>query len=360
MIKVMVILGTRPEAIKLAPVIKALKSQDHFQVQVVATAQHKEMLYQALSLFEIRPDVDLDVMMPKQTLFDLSTAVLNKIGGVLEENKPDLAVVQGDTTTTFIASLAAFYSKIPVGHIEAGLRSNNKHHPFPEEINRVLTSDIADLHFAPTKGARDNLVGQGIESENIYMVGNTIIDSLHLILEQIPEEPKENFILVTAHRRENWGKPIENLCLAIEAIAKQKPETRFVFSVHKNPVVREPVLKILSDNSQVKLIEPQDYKAFIGLLNRCYFVLSDSGGVQEEAPALGKPALVFRETTERPEGVEAGVVKLIGNSKKKIEQEILNLLEDKKAYKEMSKTKELYGDGTSSQQIVKVINDYFS
>lgn len=360
--KVMIVFGTRPEAIKLAPLVLAFKEGNEFDVSVTVTAQHKEMLYQVLDQFEIEPDFDLEIMKPKQSLFELTSRLVTGLQKVYEEAKPDLIIVQGDTTTTFIGALAAFYLKIPVAHVEAGLRSENMGHPFPEEANRVLTSSITDIHFPPTKSAQDNLLKQGIDKEKMHLVGNTIIDALNYIVQKSGSEvsPEKDYILVTAHRRENWGEPIENLCKAMKSVVEQKNDIRFIFSVHKNPIVRDSVNKILGDVEQVELVEPQGYEDFIQLLNQCYFVLSDSGGIQEEAPALGKPVLVFRKTTERPEGVEAGVVKLIGNKKDRIEREVLALLDDKELYRSMSKAKNLYGDGTSSKQIVEVVRNYFS
>lgn len=359
----MIVFGTRPEAIKLAPVIKAFENDDDMLSQVVVTAQHKELLYQVLELFNINPMYDLDVMTPKQSLFNLSAILLEKMQVVLEKEKPDVVVVQGDTTTTFIASLSAFYKKIPVAHVEAGLRSFNKLHPFPEEINRSLTGRIADIHFAPTISSSNNLMNEYINKKNIHLVGNTIIDSLNYIINKIPKEDQETgkrYVLITAHRRENWGKPLVNLCEAIQDATKINENISFVFSIHKNPIARDPVINILKNNPRVEIIESQDYFSFLRLLNNCYFVLSDSGGIQEEAPALGKPVLVFRETTERPEGVEAGVVKIIGSEKKRITNEVIELYENEASYEKMSKVKDLYGDGKSSERILKIVKDYLS
>ncbi len=358
--KIMIIFGTRPEAIKLAPVIQAFKENANFETSVVVSAQHQEMLYQVLDLFDIKPEIDLQLMKPKQSLFELSANLLTKLQQVLEDQKPDLVILQGDTTTTFIASLAAFYLKIPVAHVEAGLRSFNAHHPFPEEMNRVLTSSLANFHFAPTLSSKENLLKQGIDESSIYIVGNTVVDSLNYILfKGSSEKGSDKFILVTAHRRENWGKPIAELCKAINMIAALNPDIRFIFSVHKNPVVRETVFNFLGDNNRVKLIESQDYLSFIRLLNNCYFAISDSGGIQEEAPALGKPLLVFRETTERPEGVEAGLVKLVGCDAQKIVDAAIDLLNNAEVYASMSNAQNLYGDGTTSQRIVEIVSTYY-
>lgn len=361
--KAMIVFGTRPEAIKLAPVIKAFENDEEILTQVVVTAQHKELLYQVLDLFNINPTYDLDVMTPKQSLFNLSAILLEKMQVVLEKELPDIVIVQGDTTTTFIASLSAFYKKIPVAHVEAGLRSHNKHHPFPEELNRSLTGRIADLHFAPTLSSANNLKNECINKESIHMVGNTIIDSLNYIFDKQTGEGRERtkrYVLVTAHRRENWGQPLVSLCEAIQDATKINDEISFVFSIHKNPTARDPVVNLLKDNPRVEIIESQDYSSFIKLLHDCYFVLSDSGGIQEEAPALGKPVLVFRETTERPEGVLAGVVKLVGSDKNKITKELIKLFEDGEHYKKMSQVKDLYGDGKSSERILKIVKDYLS
>ncbi len=355
--KVLLIFGTRPEAIKLAPVIQACREQAGLEARVLVTAQHKEMLYQVLDLFQVKPDRDLEIMQERQSLADLSAGLLCRINEAIAAERPDVVVVQGDTTSTFIGALSAFYARVPVAHVEAGLRSNNRRHPFPEELNRVMTSSLTDIHFAPTQKSRENLLAQGIDDGQIFVVGNTVIDSLnHILRNTRPHiDVGERFILVTAHRRENWGKPIENLCYGIKKVASVRPDLQFIFSVHKNPAAREPVDRILSGTPGVKLLEAIDYDQFVHLLDRCLFVLSDSGGVQEEAPALGKPVLVFRRTTERPEGVDAGAVKLIGSERSSVVESVVQLLDDERAYSKMCGARALYGDGTSARQIVSIL-----
>lgn len=355
--KVLFIFGTRPEAIKLAPVVHACRERRDLKVRVLVTAQHKEMLYQVLSLFQIEPDLDLDIMRPRQSLAELSANLLGSLNESLAAEKPDVVVVQGDTTTTFVGALSAFYLRIPVAHVEAGLRSGNKYHPFPEELNRVMTGSLADLHFAPTETSRLNLLAEGVDDKKVFVVGNTVIDSLNFILKN--SRPRfdvgRDFILVTAHRRENWGRPIENLCESIKSTAAARPDLKFLFSVHKNPAAREPVERILSGVRGVQLLEAPDYDDFAHMLNKCRFVLSDSGGVQEEGPALGKPVLVFRQTTERPEGVEAGAVKLIGSERADIERAVTSLLDDPDEFARMSGARSLYGNGDSAGRIAKII-----
>ncbi len=355
--KVLLIFGTRPEAIKLAPVVHACREHPGLDVRVLVTAQHREMLYQVLDLFDIEPDYDLDIMSERQTLPGLSAKLLERLQVALDEIRPDVVMVQGDTTTTFIGALSAFYARVPVAHVEAGLRSGDKSHPFPEELNRMMTSSLTDIHFAPTESARRNLLGEGIDDGRIEVVGNTVIDSLKYILRADPPkiEARDPFILVTAHRRENWGRPIENLCHAVRAVAEQRPDINFIFSVHKNPAAREPVERLLSSVPAVRLIDAPDYDEFVHLMDRSQFVLSDSGGVQEEAPALGKPVLVFRRTTERPEGVEAGAVKLIGDERADIESSVVTLLDGGAEYRRMSRARDLYGDGRASKRIARVI-----
>jgi len=355
--KVLAIFGTRPEAIKLAPVVRACRAHPELEVKVLVTAQHKEMLYQVLDLFDIEPDRDLDIMSERQTLPGLSAKLLERLQAALDEIRPDIVMVQGDTTTTFIGALSAFYARVPVAHVEAGLRSGDKSHPFPEELNRVMTSSLTDIHFAPTESARRNLLAEGVGDGRIQVVGNTVIDSLKYILRAGPPkiEACDPFILVTAHRRENWGRPIENLCHAVRAVAERRPDINFIFSVHKNPAAREPVERLLSSVPAVNLIDAPDYDEFVHLMDRAQFVLSDSGGVQEEAPALGKPVLIFRRTTERPEGIEAGAVKLIGDERAAIESSVVALLEGGAEYKRMSRTRDLYGDGRASERIAEGI-----
>jgi len=363
--KVLIVFGTRPEAIKMAPVVTELgKSLD---VKVCVTAQHREMLDQVLDLFEIIPDYDLDVMQPGQDLFDVTSNVLLAMREVLIGSAPDIMLVHGDTTTTMTASLAAFYLQIPVGHVEAGLRTYNVRSPFPEEINRQLTGRITDYHFAPTEQARDNLLAEHVQEERIIVTGNTVIDALLSVLEkarlipfsdellnQIPplnEDSLPRIILVTGHRRENFGYRFENICNALHDIAKMYKKVQIVFPVHLNPNVQEPVNRLLSNVENVHLIEPQDYLPFVKLMDASYLILTDSGGVQEEAPSLGKPVLVMRDITERPEGVDAGTVKLVGASREKIVESVNQLLTDEKSYKEMSIAHNPYGDGQASKRI---------
>ena len=363
--KVLIVFGTRPEAIKMAPVVTELgKSLD---VKVCVTAQHREMLDQVLDLFEIIPDYDLDVMQPGQDLFDVTSNVLLAMREVLIGSAPDIMLVHGDTTTTMTASLAAFYLQIPVGHVEAGLRTYNVRSPFPEEINRQLTGRITDYHFAPTEQARDNLLAEHVQEERIIVTGNTVIDALLSVLEkarlipfsdellnQIPplnEDSLPRIILVTGHRRENFGSRFENICYALHDIAKMHKKVQIVFPVHLNPNVQVPVNRLLSNVENVHLIEPQDYLPFVKLMDASYLILTDSGGVQEEAPSLGKPVLVMRDITERTEGVVAGTVKLVGASREKIVESVNQLLTDEKSYKEMSIAHNPYGDGQASKRI---------
>ncbi|MFY9433495.1 MAG: UDP-N-acetylglucosamine 2-epimerase (non-hydrolyzing), partial [Thermacetogeniaceae bacterium] len=327
--KVLSIFGTRPEAIKMAPVIKKLESCPDIESRVVVTAQHREMLDQVLATFQIKPDYDLAVMRPGQNLFDVTEAVLRGLHGVLEVEQPDLVLVQGDTTTTFAGALAAFYCKIPVGHVEAGLRTYQKYSPFPEEINRVLTTQLAELHFAPTLKARDALLQEGIGADHIFITGNTVIDALYMALEQpfsldfeISRAFRENkrVILLTTHRRENLGSPLQDVYRALRRVLLSHPDVGVVFPVHKNPAVRREVAKVLTGIERVYLTEPLDYLPFINVMKNAYLVLTDSGGIQEEAPALGKPVLVLREVTERPEAISFGTARLIGTDCKRVEE----------------------------------------
>lgn len=371
--KVMLVIGTRPEAIKLAPLVSELEQHpDDFEIKVVVTAQHRQLLDQVLDLFKIYPDHDLNIMEPDQNLFTITNAVLTKLKPVLEKEKPDLILVQGDTTSTLAASLAAFYLKIKMGHVEAGLRTYNKFHPFPEEMNRHLTDCLVDFHFAPTERAKENLLKEGVEKKRIFVTGNTVIDALFIILEKLKKDKSKTEllnhqfsflnsdsvkpILVTAHRRENFGKPLENICFALKAITERHPEVEIVYPVHLNPNVRREVERILKDNNKrIHLIDPLDYESFVWLMDKSYLVLTDSGGIQEEAPALGKPVLVLRQTTERLEAVEAGTTKVIGLDRDRIIQETQKLLNDGLEYNKMSKLANPYGDGTAAKRIVKVI-----
>ncbi len=354
----------------MAPVIKELdKYPDRFKSLVCVTAQHREMLDQVLNLFEIKPDYDLDIMAPEQDLFDVTCNVIQGLKPILEKERPDFVLVQGDTTTTMAASLAAFYCKISIGHVEAGLRTFNKFAPFPEEINRRVTTHIADLHFAPTERARQNLLNEGIPKKTIHITGNTVIDALLDIVERIKADPKlersltEQFpfldasrrlILVTGHRRESFGEGFERICEALKKIGERE-DVQIVYPVHLNPNVQGPVKRILVDCSRIHLIEPLDYLPFVYLMNRSYLIITDSGGIQEEAPSLGKPVLVMRETTERPEAVDAGTVRLVGTDSKKIIKETERLLDSKKHYKKMISFLNPYGDGKAAGRIVKIV-----
>ncbi|MEI6207766.1 MAG: UDP-N-acetylglucosamine 2-epimerase (non-hydrolyzing) [Desulfuromonadales bacterium] len=380
--KILSIFGTRPEAIKMAPVIKELeKHPELFTSRVCVTAQHRQMLDQVLQLFDIVPDYDLDIMKPGQDLFDITSNVLLGLKGGLEKERPDMVLVHGDTTTTMAASLAAYYLKIPVGHVEAGLRTGNKFAPFPEEINRHITGVIADVHFAPTEWARENLLRESVDPATIHVTGNTVIDALLTVVTKVrqPEHEAEileylrprfqnnssfiahlsssRMILVTGHRRENFGAGFENICLALAEIAGSYPDVEIIYPVHLNPNVQEPVNRLLGGGKlkNIHLIEPVDYLPFIWLMDRSYLIITDSGGVQEEAPSLGKPVLVLRETTERPEAIEAGTVKLVGTDRERIVAETRLLLDDSDAYAKMSQAHNPYGDGNASARIVTVL-----
>jgi len=364
--KVMVVFGTRPEAIKMAPVIRELREVKDIDTVVVVTAQHREMLDQVLNLFAIQPDYDLNLMKEHQDLFNITTGVLNGMKEILEKEKPHLVLVHGDTTTTFAAALAAFYQRIPVGHVEAGLRTRNKYSPYPEEMNRTLAGRIAELHFAPTDTARDNLLAESTASFKIWVTGNTVIDALLETVQQDytfgPELNRINFdrrlILVTTHRRENWGSGMRNIYQALIDIVNEFPDVEVVFPVHRNPVVRDVAEEMLGGRERFHLIEPLDYEPFANLMNRCYMVMTDSGGLQEEAPSLGKPVLVLRDTTERPEAVQAGTVKLVGTNQQKIYEAAKLLLTDKNEYEKMARAINPYGDGYAARRIVNVIKDF--
>ena len=369
--KILIVFGTRPEAIKIAPLIKELKL--FFNVKVCVTAQHRDMLDQVLNIFNIVPEYDLDIMRPNQDLFDITTKVLIGVKGVLLKEQPNIVLVHGDTTTTMASSLAAFYLQIPVGHIEAGLRTNNIQSPFPEELNRQLTSRITKFHFTPTKMSCQNLLIEKVPNDQIFITGNTVIDSLFTLIERarnlnypidllkklpflaLDFNSYPRVILVTGHRRENFGKGFEEICLAIKRIAGFYPKVQIIYPVHLNPNVREPVNRILSDTSNIHLIEPLDYLPFIKLMDSCYFILTDSGGIQEEAPSLGKPVLVMRNTTERPEGIKAGTIKLVGIDKEKIFNEACKLLSSDKVYSKMAQSSNPYGDGLASKRIAKIL-----
>lgn len=373
----MFVFGTRPEAIKMSPVIHKLKSEiNKFNVQVCVTAQHREMLDQVLKVFDIKPDIDLHIMKPDQDLSDVTISVIQGMKNIFKKMKPDLVLVHGDTTTTLATAIASFYAGIPIGHIEAGLRTHDLSAPFPEEFNRQITSKIARWHFAPTKISRSNLISENVDPKKIIVTGNTVIDALHWVLNRIESDFKQlrnlkvfldktlkfnwaedSFILITGHRRENFGTGFQEICQAIHDLALKFKSVQFVYPVHLNPNVQSPVNKILKDLSNVHLIKPLDYEPFIFLLKHCYFVLTDSGGIQEEAPSLSKPVLLMRDVTERPEAVKAGTVKLVGANKKLIVNGVSQLIEDKYHYKEMSAAYNPYGDGNACERILKILKN---
>ncbi len=351
------VFGTRPEAIKMAPVIKEAE-KSKFKPLVIVTAQHRQMLDQVLEVFNINPHYDLNIMIPKQSLFDVTNSTLTKIKPILEKEKPKAVVVQGDTTTTFASALSSFYLKIPVGHIEAGLRTGDVMQPYPEEINRILTSNLSSFHFTPTNTSKNNLLKEGF-SKNIYVTGNTVIDALLFISKTINAKENKNKILVTLHRRENWGKPAEDVCKSLKRIANET-DLEIIFSVHPNPAVRKTVNSILNDVEQIKLIEPADYINFVKLMKESYFILSDSGGIQEEAPSLNKPVLVLRNKTERPEALESGAVKLVGTDPDKIYKTTIKLFNNDDFYNKLANATNPFGDGTSSKSIIKILENNLS
>ncbi|PKN99784.1 MAG: UDP-N-acetylglucosamine 2-epimerase (non-hydrolyzing) [Chloroflexi bacterium HGW-Chloroflexi-4] len=371
-LRVLSIFGTRPEAIKMAPVVKALENADGIVSRVCVTAQHREMLDQVLELFKIKPDIDLNLMKPNQSLSQLTAQILENIDPVLSEEKPDWVLIQGDTTTVMAASLAAFYRGIKVGHVEAGLRTNDKLQPFPEEINRRIASVTADLHFAPTQLSRENLLNEGISDDHILVTGNPAIDALQQIVtmpapaqveawlkEWGISNGKRRLVLITAHRRENFGQPIEDICSAISSLASHYGDAvKWVYPVHLNPNIQETVKQRLGSLSEVTLLAPLEYISLVHLMKAAAIILTDSGGIQEEATGLGKPALVLREKTERPEGVAAGVLKLVGTDPKKIISETRHLLDDPKAYDAMAHAENPFGDGHAAGRIVKGLLDY--
>ncbi len=371
--KVLLVFGTRPEAIKMAPLAIALKTlNNEFETKVCVTGQHREMLDQVLNLFELETDFDLNLMKPGQTLADITSGVLQGLNKVFDDWAPDIILVHGDTATTFAASLAAYYHKIEVGHVEAGLRTGNIYSPWPEEANRQLTSVLTTYHFAPTQISYDNLIKENIDPINIVITGNTVIDALLTVKEKVETDQdmqarfakqfdfldaNKKLILVTGHRRENFGKGFEDICLALANIAQKNPEVQIVYPVHLNPNVQKPVNELLSGIDNIKLIEPQDYLPFVYLMNKSYLILTDSGGIQEEAPSLGKPVLVMRDTTERPEAVSAGTVKLVGTDPVVIEDSVMELLENEDLYKKMTEAHNPYGDGTACQQIINFLKN---
>lgn len=372
--KVLLVFGTRPEAIKMAPLVKAFQKESYFETKVCVTAQHREMLDQVLEIFDITPDYDLNIMKPGQDLYDITSHVLLGMKKVLSDFTPDIVLVHGDTTTTSATSLAAFYQKIKIGHVEAGLRTGNLYSPWPEEANRQITGVLADYHFAPTATSKDNLIKENKNPNNIIVTGNTVIDALFLALEKIHEDEKlqekinntfvnqglelsdsDKIILVTGHRRENFGEGFINICKALKQLALANKSIKIIYPVHLNPNVQGPVNEILSDVDNIKLIAPLQYESFIYLMNKSYFIITDSGGVQEEAPSLGKPVLVMRNTTERPEAIEAGTVKLVGTDPIKIIEEAQKLLDDNVTYESMSKAHNPYGDGKACNRIVNFL-----
>lgn len=361
----LVIIGTRPEAIKMAPVILALREEAWADVRVVATAQHREMLDQVLSFFDIVPDIDLDVMAPDQTLTDLTARLLVALGDVLDRERPDAILAQGDTTTVMVAALACFYKDIPFGHVEAGLRTGNLRDPFPEEANRVIASCLAHWHFAPTEGARLNLLRAGVEDASILVTGNTVIDALLVTAARNPEtgidlDPDKRLVLVTAHRRENFGEPFRRICTALRRLADRNPDVLFLYPVHPNPNVKDIAYKMLGGCPNIRLCAPLNYAPFVGAMQRAYFIMTDSGGVQEEAPALGKPVLVLRNETERPEAVDHGVVRLVGTNEETIIAKAQRLLDDEVAWREMARGVSPYGDGHAASRIVGKLKEHFS
>lgn len=365
--RILTVFGTRPEAIKMAPLVKALSAELKFETKVCVTAQHREMLDQVLALFDIKPDFDLNIMKPGQDLYDITVRILSGVRGVLREFKPDVVLVHGDTSTTFATTLAAFYEQIPVGHVEAGLRTGNLYSPWPEEANRRLTGVIAKWHFAPTETSKQNLMRECVSEADIEVTGNTVIDALLIVRDSIrssnelQRKYKKQFdylrderrlILVTGHRRENFGGGFERICEALAALAAKYPKVDIVYPVHLNPNVQEPVSRLLKNLSNIYLIEPLDYEPFVYLMDRCYLILTDSGGIQEEAPSLGRPVLVMRDTTERPEAILAGTVKLVGTNVDSIVENTSQLIESQDAYEHMSKAHNPYGDGQACRRII--------
>lgn len=370
MMKVLLVFGTRPEAIKMAPLVRVFgRLPDQFVCRICVTAQHREMLDGVLDLFGIRPDHDLDLMRPDQDLFDVTCSALQGLRGVIKQEAPDVVLVHGDTTTALAAALAAFYSRVRVGHVEAGLRTGSKHMPYPEEMNRRIAGVVADIHFAPTEMARENLLREGVPAGQIHVTGNTVIDALLETVERIRSDrrlardlaerfsfldPERKLILVTGHRRENFGTGFEGICRAL-AILGEREDVQIVYPVHLNPRVREPVRTLLEASPRVHLIEPQEYLPFVYLMERAHLLLTDSGGIQEEAPALGKPVLVMREVTERPEAVTAGTVRLVGTDPGRIVAEAVRLLDDAQAWRQMSRVHNPYGDGRAADRITKIL-----
>ena len=359
----MVVFGTRPEAIKMCPLIKAIKLDDSFCVSVCVTGQHKQMLEQVLDAFEVEPDYNLAIMKDKQTLFDVTVNILERIKEVLDEWKPDIVLVHGDTSTTFVTALACYYLQIPIGHVEAGLRTYNIYSPYPEEFNRQAVGLIAKCHFAPTERAKQNLLNEGKKPSDIYVTGNTAIDALKTTVRDDYSHPildwakDSRLIMLTAHRRENLGKPLHSMFKAIKRIVCEHEDIKVVYPIHMNPAVRQAANDILAGHDRIKIIDPLEVVDFHNFLARSFLILTDSGGIQEEAPSLGKPVLVMRDTTERPEGIEAGTLKLVGTSEKVIYEEFNKLLTDKEEYRKMSNASNPYGDGHASERIIAILKN---
>lgn len=361
--KVLCVVGTRPEAIKMAPVILALKKQPWAEVRVLATAQHRHMLDQVLNFFSIVPDVDLDIMRPNQALSTLTARLLLDLDDVLQSERPDVVLVQGDTTTVMTVALACFYNRIPVGHVEAGLRTWDMDNPFPEEANRVIAGRLSRWHFAPTEGSRQNLLREGTPDSAIVVTGNTVIDALLMTAERVSDPGVEldagkRLVLVTSHRRENFGEPFRNVCRALRTLAERNPDVQFLYPVHPNPNIKDVAHELLTGLGNFRLCEPLDYAPFVAAMKRAYIILTDSGGVQEEAPALGKPVLVLRDETERPEAVAEGVVKLVGPNYEPIVAETQRLLDDRVAYEAMARGVSPYGDGHAAERIIATLRQY--
>ena len=359
--KVMLVFGTRPEAIKMCPLVNELKTRDNVQTIVCVTGQHRQMLDQVLEAFQVIPDYDLSIMKDKQTLFDITTNILNRIKSVLDEVKPDVVLVHGDTSTTFVTALACFYLQIPVGHVEAGLRTYNIYSPYPEEFNRQAVSIISQCNFAPTELSKQNLLREGKKPESIYVTGNTAIDALRTTVKKDYNHPEldwvgdSRLIMITAHRRENLGEPMRHMFRAIRRVMDEHPDVKAIYPIHMNPVVRETANEILGDDDRIHIIEPLEVLDFHNFLSRSYLILTDSGGIQEEAPSLGKPVLVMRDTTERPEGIKAGTLKLVGTEEEIIYQNFKLLLDNKEEYEKMSKASNPYGDGFACRRIADIL-----
>lgn len=366
MLKIMLVFGTRPEAIKMCPLVNELKNRENVKTIVCVTGQHRQMLDQVLDAFDVKPDYDLSIMKDKQTLFDITTAVLNGMKGILEKEKPDVVLVHGDTSTTFVTALACYYLQIPVGHVEAGLRTYNIYSPYPEEFNREAVGIISQYNFAPTVISKDNLIREGKNPESIYVTGNTVIDALKTTVREDYQHPEldwasdSRLILLTAHRRENLGEPMHHMFRAIKRIVDETPDIKVIYPIHMNPIVRKAADEELGEDDRIRIIEPLDVLDFHNFMARSYLILTDSGGIQEEAPSLGIPVLVMRDTTERPEGIEAGTLKLVGTNEETIYTEFKKLLTDSEEYNRMSNASNPYGDGFACKRIVDVLQQHLS